>query len=95
MTERDAIEKATEFVRANVQGLGNIVNARYLDSNWFRQNSTNCPPELLDTFHSVQSTFRSHWIVTFEVESEEGIVDCPSTRQIRVFDSGLIEVAPE
>jgi hypothetical protein len=89
MTEKEAIDRAVEFVRAE------SLDVRYLSQNWLADRESECPEDLLETYRSVKSTFRNHWVVAFEIPCVPGEVRCPSTKEICVYDTGGVAVPAE
>lgn len=91
MTEQEAIDAANEYVLTNSLDVEQIINVRYLDASWFVENENKCPADMIETHRSVQKSFVSHWVVKYSLKSEPGVIECPGTRLICVYDSGKID----
>jgi hypothetical protein len=92
MTRDQAIQKALQYVETASLSFGGVLTARHLDLADLEHRAKDCPPELLPTYESVRKTFRSHWVVAFQLPERSGQVTCPSTGMICVYDDG--EVLP-
>jgi hypothetical protein len=90
MTKEEAIRKALEYVEATALDVGPVVEVKYVDLRQLDDQAESCPPDLLDTYHSVRKAFRNQWVVTFKIKEVPGQVSCPETRMVCVLETGEV-----
>ena len=90
MTKEEAVRKAVEYVQAAALEVGPVVEARYVDLSHLDEKAKDCPPELLETYNSVRTTFRNRWVVSFKRNEVPGQVSCPETNMVCVFETGEV-----
>jgi hypothetical protein len=92
MTRNEAVCKAQEFVAENSVEVGSVADVRYIDVNVLNDLARECPPDVLETYRSVKTNLRNHWVVTFKLDEPPGRVSCPSSRLVCVYDSGEVSL---
>jgi hypothetical protein len=88
MTKEEAIRRALDYAQAASLDVGSIVDVKYLDINDLDGQAKDCPPDLVETYHSVRKNFRNQWVVTFQAKDVPGQVSCPETRLVCVLEKG-------
>ncbi len=88
MTEDDAIRRALEYASSIGITPAGDVEAQYFNLERLDALATVCPDDMVETYHSVRSRFRSHWAVTIPLMKAPGTVASPASAVVQVFDTG-------
>ncbi len=93
MMKEEAVTRALDYVRTAALDVGPIVDVRFLDIRHLDEMAEKCPPDLVETYHSVRESFRNQWIVAFKNPEAPGQVSSPETTCVCVFENGEITIS--
>jgi hypothetical protein len=88
MTKEDAISLAVNYVAANRVEVERLESADFITLP--ARDESAVPPDILETYLSVRSRWRDHWVVRFRKTIREGTVECPETELLCVYETGEV-----
>ena len=88
MTKEDAIGLASEYVTANDIVVEKFESARFLTFPTCEESTLR--PDDLETYLSVKSKWRDHWVVSFRKIIPPNCVENPATELICVYENGEV-----
>jgi hypothetical protein len=92
LTREEAIRLAREFVSANRLAVDGLESADFVTLPIV--DEATIPAGTLETYRSVRSKFRDHWVVRFRRFIPNGVTECPETEMICVYESGEVVHSP-
>jgi hypothetical protein len=88
MTKEDVIKLASDYVASNRLEADEFVAADFV--TFPTRDEASIPPEIWDTYSSVKSRWRDYWAVRFRRIVPPGVVECPETELICVYETGEV-----
>lgn len=88
MTREVAVRLACDFVGANGLEVDKLESANFI--TFPTRDESSIPLDIIETYLSVKSGWRDYWAVRFRKAITPGLVECPSTELICVYETGEV-----